>query len=95
MYYLGSAFSENTAQIFLEKLQVANPYGNLISLPRDCEIAVRSNGSESYLFVLNYSKEEQKLTLHKQMNDLYRGEMVSGELTLEGYGTRVFKIEEQ
>lgn len=95
VYYLGSAFSEKTAQIFLEKLQVANPYGNLIALPKDCEIAVRAEGSERYLFVLNYAKEEQKLTLYQQMKDLYEGEMVSGDLTLEGYGTKVFKIEEK
>ncbi len=68
------------------------PYKNLLEVPKECEIAVRSKGGERYLFVLNYSKEPVRILFHKEGLDLYTKETVSGEKILEGYGTMVVKL---
>ena len=69
-YYFGSAFTEETADVFLEKLGVKSPYAGLISA-KDCEIAARVKDGKRYFFVLNYSSHEVTITLHQAMVDLY------------------------
>lgn len=91
-YYYGSAWTEETAGIFLEKLGVCTPYAACVEAPKCCEIAVRKKGETRYLFVLNYAKHGAVFTLKKNGVDLYTGKKVSGEITLDGYGTAVIKL---
>lgn len=97
-YYFGSVFTADTARVFLEKLGVAEPYSGLISAPEDIEMAMR-RGEEAgdgecrrFLFVLNFSGEEQMVMLHKKFRNVYTGNVENGEQMLEGYGTRVYEI---
>lgn len=87
----GGAFTRETAEIFFDKLGVKAPYQNLVELPEECELAVRAKGEEKYLFVLNYSREEQVVEVKKPMKNLYTGEEVSGSVKLAGYETLVLK----
>ncbi len=92
VYYYGSAFTEEAARVFLNRLEVAEPYDSIVTLPECCEITVRRKGDRSFVFLLNYSKEEAACILHSEVTDLYSGEKVSGEMILEGYGTRVLEL---
>ncbi len=78
----GGAFTRETAEIFFDKLGVKAPYQNLVELSEECELAVRAKGEEKYLFVLNYSREEQTIQVKKPMKNLYTGEEVSGGVKL-------------
>lgn len=91
-YYYGSAFNEASAKIFLEKLGVADPYADLVTVPACCEIAVRAKGEHKYLFVLNYDKNPAEIQLHKEGLDLYTQEKRSGAVKLDGYGTLVIEF---
>ncbi len=86
-YYYGSVFTADVAQVFLEKLKAAEPYREWIEAPKDIEIALRN-----YLFVLNYSREEQTIFLKKKMRNVYTGQEEEGEEKLAGYETRVYEI---
>ncbi len=44
-----------------------------------------------YIFVLNYSKEEVKITLKSPLDELLSGEVEEGEIVLSGYGVKVYK----
>lgn len=90
-YYFGGAFNDDTAKIFIEKLGVANPYKEIISLPESCEIAVREKGDKKYMFVLNFSKEKVTISLDREMKNMYTGESEKGEVMLNGYETRVYE----
>ena len=46
VYYYGTAFNEESARIFLEKLDVIAPYRDVIHVPESCEIAVRAKGED-------------------------------------------------
>lgn len=91
-YYFGGAFTEKTAEVFLEKLGVLDPYREIVEAPAGCEIAVREKDGTKYLFVLNYGKEPAKVVLKQQAEDLFAGCKAQGVQTVEGYGTRVYEI---
>lgn len=87
VYYYGSVFTADVAQVFLEKLGVAEPYVSVIEAPEAVEIAMRG-----CLFVLNFSREEQDVTLHQKLRNVYTGKEEAGRQTLSGYETRVYEI---
>ena len=91
-YYYGSAWNEMSAEIFLQKLGAANPYRDIVTVPEECEIAVRSKNGVRYLFVLNYEKHPVEITLHRKGTDLYTGNEIEGSQTLDGYGTMVIRL---
>ena len=93
VYYFGGAFTEETAKIFLEELNVANPYGHMLQLPEECELAVREKDGIRYLFILNYRKTPAKIKIKKQMRDLLSGMEAAGNMLIEGYGVRILKMQ--
>lgn len=90
--YYGGAFTEETARVFYERLGVCSPYQDVIELPDACELAVREKDGVSYLFVLNYSKENSSVQVKREMRNLYTGELVSGQVELSGYETLVLRL---
>lgn len=93
-YYYGTAFSEEAASIFLQKLGVSEPYGRTAALPEECEIAVREKEGRKYMFILNYSKEAADVDFLKEVVDLESGMAVSGKKTLGSYGVMVVSVGE-
>ncbi|MCM1190081.1 MAG: beta-galactosidase [bacterium] len=91
-YYFGGAFAEDTARVFLEKLDAAEPYKETVRLPEGCELAVREAGGSQFLFVLNYLSEPAKIGLSRKLRDLLTGEEEEGTVLLEKYGVRVYEM---
>ncbi len=106
-YYFGGAFAADTARVFLDKLGVAEPYGDWIRLPEGCELAVRQKKNDDvilckeasqaceeiqYLFVLNYLGHSVEIVLLVEMEDLFIGESVLGSRQLEAYEARIYKL---
>lgn len=92
-YYFGGAFDLDAAQLFLEKLSLTEPYGNILELPQTVELAVREKEGKKYLFVLNYQKEAVNIKLNKKMKELFCGESLQGSLTMQAYEVKVFEWE--
>ncbi len=67
VYYYGTAFNEESARVFLEKLQVISPYRDVVHVPESCEVAVRRKGEDRYLFLLNYDKNPAKIELCRKV----------------------------
>ena len=95
VYYYGSTFTEEAAQVFLEKTGAAQPYRDDVELPACCELAVRKKGDVRYFFILNYTDRPVSVNLKKEMTDLEGGERCSGMIKLEGYGTKVYRLQQQ
>lgn len=89
--YFGGAYTKETAEVFFEKLGVKEPYAEELELPEKCELSVRVKDGVQYLFVLNYSKEEQTIRVKQPMQNLYTGETAEGEIKLAKYETLVLK----
>lgn len=92
VYYYGSVFTADVAEIFLDKLQVKEPYEEWIELPKDCELAVRKKGDRTYLFVLNFSRQPMSIRLRKKMKNMFTGVEQEGNIKLEGYETVVYQL---
>lgn len=96
-YYFGGAFAEDTVRTFLKKLGAGEPYGDVIQLPEECELAVRAkdgadrDGGKRYLFVLNYRPEAQNIILKKPLRNLLTGKEEVGAVSLEKYGVRIYE----
>lgn len=94
-YYYGSAFNEEAVRVFLKKLEVINPYGDIVEAPESCEIAVRKKGEERYLFILNYEKEETEVFFRKAVWNPETGEELTGTVSLKPYGALVVKYKSE
>jgi beta-galactosidase len=92
VYYFGAAFSPEAALVFLEKLGIASPYKDVVEADTACEIALRQGGGGSFLFILNYAGTAARVTLKKEMRDLYTGQNRSGTFELPPFGTAVYQI---
>ena len=88
-YYFGAGFSIETAETFLKKLGLAEPYRDLVELPREAELAVRAIDGKEYLFILNYMGYEVEIDVKKPMVNMLTGEALSGKVTIEKYGVLV------
>jgi beta-galactosidase len=53
---------------------------------------VRRKDQKQYLFVLNYSRDAQKICLKKSVKDMDTGLTVDGEEILPPFGCRVYEI---
>ena len=91
VYYYGSAFSRESAEVFLKKLGVVAPLSKTITLPSSCEVTVRKKEARQYIFILNYKKEEAIVTFHEPVINLYTGKSLEGSVKLKGYETLVIK----
>ena len=92
VYSFGSTFSEDTAAGLLKMLGVSEPYEEYLDIPSECELAVRSDGTSTWMFVLNYDKSEATLNLKKEMLDVLNGGSVHGTYKLPEYGIAVFEV---
>lgn len=92
VYYYGSAFNLEAAELFLRKLGVSQPYGDIVQAPCGVEIAVRVKGEDRYLFLLNYGKAATEVTFKKEVYDLTNKQMIQGDTQLPPYGTLIVKI---
>ena len=90
--HFGGTFTRDNVKDFLDYTGILEPLAEMIHVPEECEIALRRKGSIEYLFVLNFSKESQKIKLHREMTDMDVSETVQGEVTLAPYETKVYRL---
>ena len=93
-YYYGTALTEAAARVFLEKLNVAEPYRDVIELPESCELAIRGDETGACAIILNYLKTPATLNVRKPCQSLLTGEVVEGETELPAYGVEVIKLDQ-
>lgn len=90
--HFGGTFTRENVKAFLKATGALSPWDGLLSLPEGCELAVREKDGKQFVFVLNYQKEAQTITLNQEMTDLDDGSRVQGEVTLAAYETKVYRL---
>lgn len=90
-YYYGTAFTTEAAKVFLDNLNVIEPYGDIVTLPECCELAVRIKGDKRYLFILNYDKKEVEIQFHKPVLHIETKAEMSGKCVLKPYEALVVR----
>ncbi len=89
VFYFGSALTEKTAALFLEKCGEAEPFAKELALPAHVECAERAGRGKRFLFLLNWRGESAAAFLKHPFRDAVSGERLEGELMLEGCGCRI------
>ena len=93
-YYIASrneaAFTSTLMQ------QVMSEHGILpisnASHPAGVSIRTRNTPTETYVFVLNYANTTAEISLDEpNLQDAYTGELATVQITLEAFGSRVFR----
>ncbi len=90
--HFGGTFTRENVYEFLKYTGILTPFSYIISLPADCELAVREKGKKRYFFVLNYTAKEQTITLNRTVKDMDSGEYITGKVVLDAYGTKVYEV---
>lgn len=90
--HFGGTFTRDNVRELLQYTGIFEPFAQYVTLPADCELVVREKNGQTYCFVLNYSKDSQEIALQNPMLDMDTQETVSGKITMEAYGTKVYKI---
>lgn len=70
---------------------ILEPFTKYVHAPQECELAIRRKKDKEYLFILNFSKESQKIVLQCEMTDMDSGERVKGDINLAPYETKVYR----
>ena len=91
VYYLGSAFSEDTAEKLLLKMPAVFEDAWWLNLPPEVELTIRGAGEEKFYFLLNYKPVPISASLTESAVDLLTGKELSGEITIPPYGVLVLK----
>ena len=89
--HFGGSFTRENVLAFLRYTAAAAPFADLISLPSDCELAVKEKDGTQWLFALNYSRMPQDIDVRQPLLDLDAGKQVQGSIRLEAFETKVFR----
>lgn len=89
--YTGAAFSTQTARFLLEKLELSEPYQPDFIIPEACELAVRETEAYRYIFLLNYSGDQQEVVCNNSCYDLLAQKEISGSQVLNPYEVQILR----
>ena len=93
VYYLGTGFTFELANFILDITNEKSPFENSIKLDSNCELIVRENDANKYLFVLNYSsKDIDYIVKADSILEIIENKILKDVNTIEPYGVRIFKI---
>jgi len=71
-YYYGAVFSVEAAAALVKQLDLTSPLADFLDIPQPVELCIRENihTGEKLIFLLNYSDDEQTVTLHGTATDV-------------------------
>ncbi len=90
--HFGGVFTRENLKSFFAYLGIMEPLAQMVQAPEECETALRRKGGKEYLFVLNFSDQEQEICLGKAVTDLDNQKEAEGKVILPAYGTKVYRI---
>ncbi|MFK3935934.1 beta-galactosidase [Alkalihalobacillus sp. NPDC078783] len=86
-YYFGGVFNEQLASLLLTDTGLKTR--SELTLPKNIELAIRASKGKEYFFLLNYSGDEQTITLNEPMNELLSNVTLQSTSTIEPYGVMI------
>lgn len=84
--------SESAIRLCRMQSDILRKYVKPVQADEECEIALRRKGDQEYLFVLNFSDQEQEICLGRAVTDLDDQKQAEGKVVLPAYGTKVYRI---
>lgn len=93
VYYLGSGFTDKTAEHLLSLTKTQSPKTNMLRIPPEVELAVRESTRDQrkFWFLLNYSSEPQVVDVLRPTRDLISNQDLHGDWQLEPFGVAILE----
>jgi len=89
--HFGGSLERGSVEALLRYLGLREPWGALLNLPEDCELAVRETEKERFFFVLNFAWQGRTIELREPLTDADTGEAVRGGVALKPFETKVYR----
>jgi beta-galactosidase len=80
-------FYTHLAHVLAEKLDIKP----ILDVPAGLDVMSRANGSLQYLFVLNYTTEQQTFRLPAEMKELITNQLMKGRVKINSLGVQIFE----
>ena len=91
VYYFGGVFTKKMADLILEDAGIDTPINGVMDLPESVEAAIRRDAEgKDFIFLLNYSDQEQSAEIQKELTNILTGELVKNEVILEPFGVGIY-----
>nr|WP_154893205.1 beta-galactosidase [Paenibacillus xylanexedens] len=93
VWYYGAAYNEPIVDALMDEIGLSSPVDDVIEVPSEVEIGIRSAKNKAYLFLLNYSNLEVSIKLKKETRELLTGTSYKNEIKMSAYGVFIFEID--
>ncbi|TCN26661.1 beta-galactosidase [Mesobacillus foraminis] len=90
-YYIGGRLEDQFHRDFYQELiqELGLEPAFRVKHGKGVSVQVRQDQENDYIFIMNFTEEQQNVTLESSVTDLITGEELSGDLTLEKYEARI------
>ncbi|MFS0636166.1 beta-galactosidase [Mesobacillus foraminis] len=90
-YYIGGRLEDQFHRDFYRELiqELGLEPAFRVKHGKGVSVQVRQDQENDYIFIMNFTEEQQNVTLESSVTDLITGEELSGDLTLEKYEARI------
>jgi beta-galactosidase len=89
--HFGSFFTAQNVTALLETLEIQDPIVAWAEIPAEVQTVVRSDGSERFCFLLNFTAKSQPVTFREPAFDLLEGQKLTGRAEIPPYGVRLVR----
>jgi beta-galactosidase len=86
--HFGSFFTPRNVAALLDALTIQDPLAMWADIPGEVQTVIRSNGSEQFCFLLNFTNRPQAVTFKESTFDLLAGQKLHGRSEIPPYGVR-------
>lgn len=90
-YYIGARLDDQFHRDFYQELinELSLKAAFSVKHEKGVSIQVRQDNERDYIFVMNFTEEQQIVSFESSVKDIVTGEVITGELPLEKYEVRV------
>ncbi|MFO6496639.1 MULTISPECIES: beta-galactosidase [Bacillus] len=84
---LNDQFHRDFYQSLMEELSLKPAFP--VNHGKGVSVQVRQNDEHDYIFVMNFTEKRQPVTFSSSVTDMLTGELITGDVTLDKYETRI------
>jgi beta-galactosidase len=89
--HFGSFFTPQNVTALLEALEIQDPLAAWAEIPAEVQTVVRSDGSERFCFLLNFTAKSQPVAFREPAFDLLEGQKLTSRAEIQPYGVRLVR----
>jgi beta-galactosidase len=90
--HFGCFFTPQNLAALLDALAIEDPLAPWAEIPAEIQTVVRSTGTETFCFLLNFTNKSQPVTFKESALDLLSGQKLQGQAEIPPYGVHFIRL---